>query len=220
LLKRSTAKENKIKKNILIGILVASVAGMFFFFPAANLFKRGSHIEKQVKDAFEAEPVRMKVDISKPGVYSCDLIQSFSRAHTEFFYIESSIKENEGFSNYNDETPSVLAGLKGKIEIKNEQGEIVEEIDISGNYRSSYTPQPVEEYPGWGIWSFKKGKDQLIFTVVEPLKTYEGIEQHLVARYGLCGCELLPAFFLKCIGGVLFLIGLIIAIIAFIKTSH
>ena len=134
-----------------------------------------------------------------------DFKQSFSGGHCEYIYIESSIKAE------------VFEELKGSLEIKDQQGESIIEIDISERLDKPYIPQSVDKYPGWGFWPFEEGEYKLVLTIVEPVKAFENADQYLVARYGMCGLETMSVYILNGIGGISLFIGLMISIILILK---
>lgn len=185
-----------MKKGTLVRIIIAIAVGLIIYNLAGYCFRHGNSLIKEFEDVSKAEPARMKVDLSKPGIYTCDFNQSFSGAHGEFIDIVSSIKGND---------QSAFAGLEGRIEIKDNQGNIVAGQDLSMSCWGIY--------PGWRLISFERGQYQLILTVVKPAKAYEGAEQYLVAKYALCGREITPAYIHKGIGGVLIIAGLVILIV-------
>ena len=189
------------KKIVIFGKVIAGIIGLGLLITSGFFLHAGYSYNKLIKDAIDAEPIRMKIDISKPGVYSGDFKQSFSGGHSEYVYIESPIKT------------AVLEGLKGSLQVLNPQEEIVIDIDISENLETYYIPQSVADYPGWGFWPFEKGEYKLVLTVVEPVTAFENVEQYLVARYGMCGLETLSVYILNGIGGVLLFVGLVISIV-------
>lgn len=185
-----------MKQGTLIRIIIAIAVGLVIYNLAGYCFRHGNLLIKEFENVSKAEPARMKVDLSKPGTYSCDFNQSYSGAHGEFIDIVSSIDGSD---------QSAFTGLEGRIEIKDDQGNIVAGQDLSMNYWAVY--------PGWKLVSFERGQYQLTLTVVKPAKAYEGVEQYLAAKYALCGSEVAPAYIHKGIGGVSIIAGLVIYIV-------
>ena len=176
---------------IAIGLLITS-----------GFFLHAGYVNNEIlKDAIDAEPIRIKVDVSKPGVYSGDFTQTFSSSHNEYVYIENPMKEIN------------LESLRGTLEIKNLQGENVIEFNFSDTSLPDYVPPTKDEYLVRSFRPFAKGKYKLILTVDEPVKELENTEQYLVARYGMCGLETLSVYILNGIGAILLTTGSVISIV-------
>ena len=203
--------KNSLKAIISAGKIIAAIIALGLVVFACILFTAAYELNKSTNEAIVAEPLRVKIDLSKTGTYSHPLNLSAVNSHGEYIFIENSITKTR------DHILSVLKGLKGSLVIKDLQEQTVFEVDLSDDEEQRRTPELIGNYPGWYYSMPGTGQYKLKLTIIEPAKTLEGAEQSLVIRNWFCGCIKLAVLQVYGIGGVLFIVGLITLIIVIKK---
>jgi flagellar basal body-associated protein FliL len=179
---------------LFLGVVLLG-GGLFYFIC-------GISSSKQVEKWRTFEPVRIEVDLSKPGTYTGNFHQTYQGSHNEILYIETPDLKVEA------EDPNVmLCGLKGKISILDTAQKEVESLDLA-KMEIVYLPTETESVAfGWEFWPFPVGEYTIDIHIEEGCSLFQGQKQFLVARYSFCGLEYSVVYISIIFGLILLLIG-------------
>jgi hypothetical protein len=186
------------------GRIVAGAIGAAILFVAVAALVSSHEQRRDADAALIAEPVHLKVDISKPGQFSGEFRQTFRAACTGYLQIVP-----ESLPSSEKEALSLLKGLRGHFSIVSHDGAVAYERGFGS---AGFVAIPVEK-DRWvpalerGRFSFDKGVYEIRGVVDHGAPALAGVPHSLVARYGLCGLEYVPAQILSLIG----IIGCVIA---------
>lgn len=165
-------------------IVAGTVAGVILCF-GANFFVDSVKLRREADEARIAEPIRLQVDLSKPGVYSGKLHQTFVNAHGNYLHI---MLDRPLASR--DEAAAIVAGLRGSLSIADMNGTVVceDRFDASRIYG---VPLVDREHwvPAIEFGHFAKGDYMLKIVIVEGAPRLSGVPHAIVGHYALCGME-------------------------------
>lgn len=163
----------------------------------------------------EASPIDIAIDLSKPGQFTGGFKQTCHIAHGEVLCLRlpPNMLANSAW-------PNRLHDLRFVAQIRDKNGmETVREEFTGDLFGTNYQPNgtlALLPFPPFG-----NGEYQLILTVTEGVPALQGTPQRLVARYMLCGLEMMPAFIVMGMGiGSFALAGIIALITALIVRRH
>ena len=170
-----------------IAIVIATILIIF----SITLFISAYYLAKPIFELEKSKPIIIKVDISKPGVYSGNIEHS----------------EHENFANFgvilylahsSDMTfPEIFNNIEGKIETLNDNGEVLTQFELkteSPPHRIG--TDDIEGYPPcWILSPFTADQKTLKITVTKPVENLVNSEQIFEGYYLLNGIEYLPAGF-------------------------
>lgn len=147
----------------------------------------------------EARPVNIKVDLSQAGEFSGPFHQTCEMSHGEYLCLELPPRVLAGT------TPTKLvANLRFEYTVTNAQGG----QEARGDFEYGL---PWEDYLYEGaiplvyVDRFHNGDYTLLLRVTTGVPELAGVQQRLIARYHLCGMEMMPAF-LSMVLGIVFLV--------------
>ena len=178
------------------GRIVAGAIGAVILFLAVAALT-WSHKERRAVDAaLVAEPVRLKVDLSKPGQFSGEFRQTFRAACSGYLEIVP-----EPLPSSEKAALSLLKGLRGRLTIVRSDGRVVHECGI----REEDFIAILDGYAHWvprecDDFSFEEGIYQIKVVVDHGAPALAGVPHSLVGQYVLCGMENMPAEILYLIG--------------------
>jgi hypothetical protein len=163
-------------------ILAGGVAMATLLF-AARSFWLAVTWERQVRAAETAEPIRLPVNLSKPGTYSGTLRHTFGAGSVELHIVAQPPQRSEY------DPKAAVEGLSGHWAIVGSDGTVV--------MKREFGPQDLQrgrwEPEGWvaGIGSdrFEPGDYELHLTVERGAAGLANVPQTLAAGYLLCGME-------------------------------
>jgi hypothetical protein len=174
-----------------------TAAALIFLGIGIWFFYSSSESRHQADAARVAEPIRLNVDLSKPGTYSGELRHTFTFACADYFQIvpESPFASRE-------EAESSLKGLVAHYSLIGPHGGVVHERDCEPTGFRAAEVKGNRWVPSLGRDHFgcEKGVYTLKFTVEHGASKLAGIPHVLVARYAICGIEYLPSHFLQLLG--------------------
>ena len=150
-----------------------------------------------------AEPVRLKVDLSRPGAWSGSFRQICPNPHEMKLLIVSTPPPASLESSC-----EVMKGLALHYEMRDEEGGIVTGGEVSPDQMDWWTWPGETGCPTIDVRPFRRGTYAFTLTVKNPAPAMAGHSQVVVARYGICGLEGLPGT-----------IGMVIAIVCFSVAS-
>jgi hypothetical protein len=160
------------------GRVVAGIAAAALLAVATYHVAAAVEVFREVHAARVAEPIHLEVDLSRPGEYVGDFLQTFDQSHGEWIYLQDERDSGPGFVER-----VRFEGLRGHLVITTMEGEPVLEREIHpGSFDSGLRMTP-----------FPKGEYQLKLTVEQGAPAMASIPHALTASYQLCGMELFPA---------------------------
>lgn len=203
-LRISCRMKGKIPRRRIIGMVIAAVLLCFgsLMFPLSHIY-RGS-----IERWHEAEALRLKVDLSKPGDYSAPFIQSCRMADGIYLYVET----EKRFST-KDEAVAFVKGIRGRLSITGPNGESVLGYDFSDADINFWRLDSKSVVPVLPMRFLGKGEYVLNLIIHEPAPALADINHMLVAGYLICGLKLMPAVLLKLAGFVSIGIAVVIIIV-------
>jgi hypothetical protein len=141
-------------------------------------------LDQEFFDWIDARPLKMSVDLSRPGQITAPFVQTCQISHGEAFYLTINPLADRNASD-------LLDGLAGTITINDSDGNEVQSLEIP----SKIAPARDFDEPIMlaYIATFPEGEYSATIEVQEPAPALDGVEQSIHARYHLCGCERLPA---------------------------
>ncbi len=178
------------QRKVSLGAIIAAVVAAAFLAGTVRFFNDSRRLEREVQAARKAEPIRLSLDFSKTNTYVGPFRQTFHSSHGEYFRLETGKQYKT-----EDEIKAGLAGLRGRLRIEDTNGQAVCEQDFT---TADFAPpdalgsQEDKVVPCLRIHTFKKGDYTLRIEIEQGAPALAGVPQQLVARYGLCGLEMLP----------------------------
>jgi hypothetical protein len=199
------------------GRIVAGVVATVILGVGVNFLIVGAECRTKADAAKVAEPIRLAVDLSKPGVYTGRLHHTFVNAHSNYLEI---VTDSPLVSPENAQ--SIVEGLTGQLTIRAPQGAVVTESTFGPEFRCIQLDSD-HWTPIIDFGHFAEGDYDLDFTVNTGAAQLVGVRHSLVGRYRLCGMEYMPAgvlWLLGIAGCVVFgLISLVVAIVTVRKNK-
>lgn len=166
----------------LIGALF-SIVGLALAF---SFYRDAVHHRAAFEQWLVDEPMRTSIDLSSAGEVTMPFRQTCAAAHAQV--IELSVEPHEDAP-----VPIDLVGLRMTITIGTPDGAEVASLDVSGeNIPPAPSPLPIARFH-----PFATGDYVASILVISPAPALAGHAQTLVARYELCGLELMPAAVLQ-----------------------
>ena len=149
----------------------------------------GNIAKNQFYEIIDAKPLDTAVDFSRPGEFSSALHQTCGMCDSQGLWLVVPGRILEG-----SEPLELLAPLKAECRIVDAQGNEVVSETITGASLSRRFPSE-DEMCVWSFAPFPEGEYTVHVKVLEGVPQLAGMNQRLVARYELCGCALIPAFY-------------------------
>jgi hypothetical protein len=203
---------NMRKRYPVLKIIAIVIAVALFVF-GAKFFVESQKGFAQFLAWFEAKPVDIEVDFSKPGTYSSGFEQTCSVSYSELFVLE--VPESV-FRNRDTDSVSLIDALLSKLEasctITDSNGDEIATLALPdpNSHRNGIffdNLVPLNEMP-----PFKNGTYRIFISVSKGAPALSGIKQRFAARYLLCGMEQLPAALSRLASIVCFIIGSVIVL--------
>ena len=175
-------------------------------------FWQAKKLAKPFRELEAANPIRMKVDVSKQGVYSCNI------EHSQ--YAELVEHGADLLLNHKSDLtfPEIFKQLKGRVEIFDDSGKLIVQFNLHDEpHAYQLKTEDIKGYPPmWVIYPFTPECHQLKLTITKPVEELANVEQALEGYYLLCGMEFLESGLAGFTGLILLGIGLLIAVIMFL----
>ena len=170
----------RVVTRVVLAVLALGLLGLGCFY-----FDLGRDMNRQFRAALDAEPVRIRVDLSKAGKYEGTFAQTYSRSHGE----EILLRADPPF-NSKDEAAAALAGLSFRIRVLNDAGENVVGKEGAYEIRPAVAVSALEyDVPLADLHSFRKGRYKFQLDVLKPAPGVAGRAQEVFARYECCMWE-------------------------------
>jgi hypothetical protein len=193
------------------GRIVAGIVAVAAFSGAVACFVAGSRYQAKLDAAHMAEPIRLAVDLSKPGTFAGKLNHTFSDALDNCLAIVT-----ESTQPSPESAQALAKGLSGRITLYGPQGDLVAKKSF-GPELGCFSWNTGSWTPIIDLGHFAEGVYDLKVTVDSGAPRLAGVPQWLVGRYVLCGIEGIPVEIYRFLGIVGCLlsgsIGLAIAIV-------
>lgn len=173
------------------GRIVAGVIGVVILFVAIYFLLHSREMRRVADAALVAEPVHQRVDVSKPGKFTGEFRQTFRGACQGYLEIVP-----DKLPSTEREAVTLLRGLQGHFSIVGSDGRVVHQNGIAEAAFVAFQMDKDHWTPALGhgdYFSFDKGVYQIRLVVDHGAPALAGVPHSLVARYGLCGLEYLPA---------------------------
>jgi len=202
-----------MRHKIPIGRTIALVIAVIFLILGILSFIKASGYYRKFYQWIKDEPIRIQVDLSKPGNYTGKFIQTCHIAHGLCLYVETQQK-----SASEDEALELVKGIKGSFAIIDSNGNNV----LTGNFNDSHFATgrrsfstydlndldysvrcdcPVKNVPFLSLFSsFCDGTYTFKLAIYDGAPALANTNHMLVARYSLCGLEILPGALLRLFG--------------------
>jgi hypothetical protein len=197
--------------------VAGTVGGAILFFGIGALVSSRDW-RRECEAAQVAEPIHLTVDVSKPGEILGEFHQTFRAACSGYLQI---VPQSPPSSE--KEALALIKGLRGHFSIVGYDRRDVHERGIA---EAGFVALPIDK-DHWApalerdYFSFDKGVYQIRLVVDHGAPALAGVPHSLVARYGLCGIEYVPAQILSLIGIVGCIIGgIILLAVALIAISE
>ena len=192
-----------IKVTFIIAVLLAA-AGVYLVV-MANVMRL------EFLEWIDAKPVDFAVDVSQPGEFSAPFHQTCSISHGEVLCLavpEEILAEGS--------PQALLSPLRFESVIRDEQGNVVVQAEFDGEVPWGGEHLFDGAIPLVRFRPFAKGDYILDFRITQGAPELAGVPARLMARYELCGMEMMPAF-LALVGGVgAFLLAMIMLLAAWV----
>jgi len=161
-------------------------------------FIRAYFLAAPVWELRKAMPIHMKVDVSKPGVYSSTIEHSEHKDYAHFGVISYLVHDSD------ITFPEITSTIEGKIETCDDQGNVITQFEL---YQESPPHQLGTDVikghpPCWVLSPFTAEQKTITITVTKPVESLENTEQIFEGYYLLNGMEIMPA-------GITFLFGFV-----------
>lgn len=198
-------KKYKFVMPRIIGLVIVAIPIVF----SIVCFIKSYCLAKPIRELEKAIPFSMKVDVSKPGVYSGKIEHSEYEDYAHFG-VEAYLVHESSLT-----FPEIFNEIEGKIETFNDNGEVITQFDL-------YTESPpyrlgsdnIKGYPPcWILEPFTAEQKTIQITITKPVKKLANTEQIFEGYYLLNGIEMLPAGIVFVWGLILLGVGLLIALI-------
>jgi hypothetical protein len=176
----ASAETRPVSRRRIIGAMITLVlAGT-----AAYYGVQSRRYAQQVQAWTVAEPTRFAVDLSHAGRVDAPFVQTCQVSHREVIQLK--------ISGAPDQASPLLSGLKGRVEIVGADGKDVLSVDFpDAQLLESW--QPGEAIDLAYFHPFEVGQYTLRLDVIEPAPALAERSQEVIARYQLCGLEVMPA---------------------------
>jgi len=180
----------------LIGLGIAIVCAVV----SAWHFYEASQREAEFRRWFDARPMEIAVDLSKPGEIAAPFHQTCSISHGEALYLQCDRpRSSEGDSG------GLFEGLVAKVVVRDPAGADVETIAIDG--------KTIQRLYGAVVLAhfspFREGDFIATLRVESGAPRLAGRRQVVYAKYLLCGMERMPAVIATAIAYGAGIIGLV-----------
>ena len=183
---------------IVAGMFCA--AGIFFLITSHNCRRDFYRWQK-------ANLIDISIDMSVSGQFAGTFVQTCQVSHGETLclLLPSNIVASSTWTN-------LLKDLRFVVQIQDGSGREKVRGEFTGElfWRDYLLDGAI---PLLQFAPFEKGTYRLELTVTEGVPSLQGVRQHLVARYILCGLEMMPAFITMALGVGGVVIGAIIALV-------
>ena len=196
-----------------IGRTISSVIASLLLVAGVYFLIWAHHQRQEFQRWTTAKPIDMAVDVSHPGHFSGEFRQTCQTSHGEAVCLEmpSNLLASASASN-------VLASLQFDCTIADAQGTQVVKSSFDGD-RLDGDRLIDGAIPVVFIAPFKKGIYTLTLTVSKGAPALAGVHQRLVARYELCGLEMMPASMATVMGVAAIVIAGIILLVVLVITK-
>lgn len=158
----------------------------FFLSLAIPFITGGVDVRQRADLARVAEPIRLKVDLSKPGEYEGTFRHTFTNAHSTFLRIETDLPLVS-----REKAEAILAGISGRLAIVGSNGVAIYEYNFTSEDVGCWKGNDEQWVPVIKIGNFPAGVYTLRFKVDHGAPKLANVPHVLIAQYGLCGMEYL-----------------------------
>ena len=204
------------------GRIVAGIAAAFFLLLAIPFITGGVDVRHRADLARVAEPIRLKVDLSKPGEYEGTFRHTFTAAHSKNLQIETDSQlMPKSARESREKGKEILAGLSGRVSIIGSDGSVVKECDFTAESSTDcWSFNNAWWIPLIDLGSFPAGVYTLKLKVDHGAPQLANVRHVLIAKYGLCGMEYLHSQMMMWLGiGGCVIAGLLIIAIVVVTVA-
>jgi hypothetical protein len=182
--------ENTSRNRRPWGRVIAGVLACAILWLSIQFLLSGAESRRHADEARVAEPIRLKVDFSKPGSYEGELRHTFLNAHNEILEIVT-----EPPLTSREEAEKVTEGLSGRFSIVGPHGPVIRDKELDAKGLGAFETEPGRwvTFVAFTRFGSEKGIYRLNLTVNQGAPRLVGVSHFLVARYGLCGMEYMVA---------------------------
>lgn len=194
------------------------VVGVVLLLVALAALARGLWGQFEFNACARAEPVRMRLDLSRAGEYRAKMHQPFGIGHEEVLELHFSPGFVDG--EYFDE---LLKDFNGRVTIARPDGEIVVCEELRPVDRRSWALErrmAADRLPLLSFLPLETGQYSVVVQVLRPAKALAGRSQELVGAYVLCGCEKMGTNLVMLAGFALLPFGLVLSIIGVLRSRR
>jgi hypothetical protein len=149
-----------------------------------------------------AKPIRLKADLSKPGLYKGPFHHTFTAACSNHLMIAT-----EPPSASREEAEAAADGLRANWAIVTGQGEVVSKGSLDSSELRGLQLEHGQWCPAVEFGHFPAGDYELTLTVSQGAPKLSRVPHAVIACYSLCGVEYAPVHILRFIGIVAAFIG-------------
>jgi hypothetical protein len=168
------------------GRIIASTLACAILGFSIYLFFSSAETRRLADEARLAQPIRLKMDFSKPGSYKGEFRHTFIGSHDGFLEIVTEPPQKSM-----QDAQKIAEGLTGRFSIIGPKGAVVDERRFDLKSIGAFETEPGRwvTVVGRDRFRFEKGVYELRLTVDKGAPRLAGVPHFLVARYGLCGLE-------------------------------
>ena len=203
-----------MKKHSL-GRTIASVIAVILILTGIYFLFESYRYRQKFYEWLNAEPINIAVDLSKPGKFSGKFHQTCYVAHGEELLLQVPFDQLKGVS-----PKTLIEPLEYHCAITDANGEVVvssetaSQIDLRDEYEDGAIPLLY-------FVPFKNGIYNLELEVTSGIPDLAGVPQRIIARYCLCGLELMAARVVMVCGiAALLVAGIIVLVLVFGKKQR
>jgi hypothetical protein len=166
----------------------------------------------------EAEPLRMDVDLSKPGRYEGSYHQTYRRAHAGSLIVHLGPAPAGAAA---DTQPA--GNFDGHVELFDAGGKCVFQDDLPTDALKMLLTEDLAGEPTYQVFHIPPalpiGSYKFVLDVRRPAPALAGRKQTVIARYAVCELEMMPAFLAGAASVVFGLPGVILALALLVRQA-
>jgi len=195
-----------LKPKQVVGLLLAAILFVIGIAGVRDAFR----LNGKNRAAAAAEPLSMPIDLSRPGLYTGEMRQSFSHTCKQVFWVEGDVSDAHATS-----LEASLLGLKGWLTVSSDsKGEVFSApFDHETLVSTLNTASVLMWHPGIRRSPLAVGNYRIKLTVEHGSPGFAGKPQQLLSRYELCGIERLQVRFAGLFGGAALFLSVCLGVI-------
>jgi hypothetical protein len=202
-----------------VGRIVAWVVASLLLVASAYCLVQSVLLAKTVNRAMEAEPLRMDVDLSKPGRYEGSYHQTYRRAHAGSLIVHLGPAPAGAAA---DTQPA--GNFDGHVELFDAGGKCVFQDDLPTDALKMLLTEDLAGEPTYQVFRIPPalpiGSYKFVLDVRRPAPALARRKQTVIARYAVCELEMMPAFLAGAASVVFGLTGGIVALVLLVGKAR